>query len=399
MDSYSDNMQSYKTISYLRVGLCLSIVILAWLGQSSCKNKPDSSVTANAIMIDSLIPEYSHSFRVEYYSGYKLIKTFAAGKELPVATYILCRKDFQLPKGLGDAIRIESPVSRIACLSTTHVGALKLLNVRHLIAAAANTNLICDSAVLAMVAGGIIKDAGKDYQPDYEGIAQVKPQMLLSDGESGGSAQMSGKLKALNINIVLSRDYFEQEPLARAEWIKFFAAFIDKEKTADSVFGKVKIGYTLTKNSIAETVSRPTVFCNLPYNGIWYMPCGKNYIAKLITDAGGSFLWNDDEPINGLNLTLNFEQVYERAANADFWINTATYTDVKQITNIDAKFKLFKAYKTEHIYNCTKRLGPGGGIDMWETGTFRPDLALSELALIFHSSSGSEGLYYYKQLK
>jgi iron complex transport system substrate-binding protein len=350
-------------------------------------------------MIDSLIPEHSHSFRVEYYKDYKIIKVFAGDKAKSTFTYVLCKKDITLPEDLKGAVRIETPVTRIVCLSTTHMGALKLLDSRSLIAATANAYLIYDSAVNAMVKDGRIKDAGKDYQPNFEIIAQTKPQLLFSDGENSGSPQIAGKFRSLKINTVSPRDYFEQDPLARAEWIKFFAAFIDKENMADSIFNKVKEGYVETAKSIAELQDRPTVFCNTPFNGVWYMPCGKNYVARLITDAGGKFLWNDDEPANGLNLTLNFEQVYERAANADFWINTYVYTNLNEVISVDGKFKLFKAYKTGNVYNCSNRVTNSGGLDMWETGTLRPDIVLSDLAIIFHSPPPHTGLFYYKQLK
>ncbi|MBS1618067.1 MAG: ABC transporter substrate-binding protein, partial [Bacteroidetes bacterium] len=201
-----------------------------------------------------------------------------------------------------------------------------------------------------------------------------------------------------HISVASSRDYFEQDPLARAEWIKFFAAFINKEKMADSIFNKVKADYGFIRNSTAKMGERPTVFCNVPYNGIWYMPCGKNYVARLFTDAGSTFLWQKDEPINGLNLTLNFEQVYERAANADFWMNPGVVSSLAQLSDQDTKFKLYKAFKTGQVYNCTNRLSTGGGMDMWETGTFRPDLVLRDLSLIFHGGS-SQDLYYYKKLK
>ncbi|MCW3124482.1 MAG: periplasmic binding protein, partial [Bacteroidetes bacterium] len=342
---------------------------------------------------------YSHSFRVEYYKDHKVVKVFANGNKQPISTYVLCRKDVNLPEELKEAVRIESPVTRIVCLSTTHMGALKLLDARDLIAATANAYLIYDSAVNAMVKNGLIKDAGKDYQPSYEIIAQVKPQVLFSDGENSGSPQVNGKFRALKVSVASPRDYFEQDPLARAEWIKFFAAFIDKEKVADSIFRKVKAGYLETMKNMAETGEHPTVFCNVPFNGVWYMPCGKNYVAQLITDAGGKFLWNDDEPANGLNLTLNFEQVYGRAANADFWINTYVYTDLNELTTVDSKFKLFKAYKTGNVYNCSNRISTAGGLDMWETGTLRPDIVLSDLALVFHSHTVPSGLYYYRQLK
>ena len=104
--------------------------------------------------------------------------------------------------------------------------------------------------------------------------------------------------------------------------------------------------------------------------------------------------------MNGLNLTLNFEQVYQRAANADFWINPGTADGLGQIASADTKFKLFKAFKTGKVFNATKRLSAGGGMDIWETGTYTPNIVLRDLALIFHSHEQlDERLYYYKQLK
>lgn len=384
----------------MRAPSVISLVAVAALWgmlMSACHPAKRGDSTSKDAMIDSLIPVASHSFRIEYYKTYKLIKVYKPS-EMEPAKYVLCSKNVSLPEYLKGAVRIETPVSRIACLSTTHVGALQLLNSRGRIAAAANTDLICDSEVSAMIKDGKIKNAGHDYQPDYEVIAGVRPQILFSDGESGSAGQTLQKLKALHISVASSRDYFEQDPLARAEWIKFFAAFVDKEKMADSIFNKVKADYGFIRNSTAKTGERPTVFCNVPYNGIWYMPCGKNYVARLFADAGSTFLWQKDEPINGLNLTLNFEQVYERAANADFWMNPGVVSSLAQLSDQDTKFKLFKAYKTGQVYNCTNRLSPGGGMDMWETGTFRPDLVLRDLSLIFHGGS-SQDLYYYKKIK
>ena len=377
----------------------LMIALLLGFMDSSCTNNHVAKSDISASLIDSLIPKYSRSFRIDYYKGFKVVRVFSGKDNKTVTSYVLCTKD-NFPAGFNDAISINYPASRVVCMSTTHVGALKLLSARNLIAAATNKDLICDSTVLAMIKDGVIKDAGHDYQPDYEVIAQVKPDLLFSDGENTGSSQMFAKMKALGVNVVCSRDYFEQEPLARAEWIKFFAAFIGKEKLADSIFNAVQADYQLQINQIAETGDRPTVFCNLPYSGVWYMPCGENYVAKLITDAGGTFLWNNDKPMNGLNLTLNFEQVYERAADADFWINTSTFTSLKQIENVDAKFKLFKAFKMHKVYNGVNRLSPGGGMDIWETGSYTPNIVLHDLALIFHShDSVKSNLYYYKQLR
>ena len=145
-------------------------------------------------------------------------------------------------------------------------------------------------------------------------------------------------------------------------------------------------------------VSR-TIFCNMPYNGVWYMPCGQNYIAMIINDAGGDFLWKNDKPINGLNLTINFEQVYQRAVEADVWLNTGVCKSLGEVEAQDAKFKLFKAFKTGEVYNCTKRISAEGGMDIWETGLFRPDIVLSDLTFITGRAAHKHELYYYEKLK
>ncbi len=382
----------------INIGLVI-IALLMGMINNACTGKKNSAKDSAYTLVDSLIPKYSHSFRVDYYDSFRVVKVFSGKDNKTVTTYVLCPKEYA-PRGGKDAIKINYPATRLACLSTTHVGALKLLNARSLIVAVTNTNLIYDSTVLSMITSGAIKDAAKDYQPDYEVIALVKPDLLFTDGENSGSSQMYAKMKALGISVVCSRDYFEQEPLARAEWIKFFAAFIGREKMADSIFNAVELDYKQQISNVAETGERPTVFCNLPYNGVWYMPCGENYVAKLITDAGGKFLWTGDKPMNGLNLTLNFEQVYQRAAGADFWINTGIYTDLSQIARGDAKFKLFKAFKTGKVFNGVNRLSTGGGMDIWETGSYTPNIVLRDIALIFHSHESLDGrLYYYKQLK
>lgn len=385
-----------KLSSHILLFTSIAIGLLSY----SCSNNTHKQNTRSENIIDSLVPHYSHSFRVDYYKGFKVVTVYAGNYRKFSVSYLL-QPEGKPVKGFDGAIRINYPVKRLVCISTTHIGALKILGARNLIVAAANKDLIYDSIVRAMIETGGIKDVGKDYQPDYEIIAASKPDLLFTDGENAGTSQIFAKLNSLGVKVVGVRDYFEQEPLARAEWIKFFAAFIGKEKMADSIFKDVKANYLTEIGFVAETGERPTVFCNTPYNGIWYMPCGENYVAKLITDAGGNFLWNTDKPMNGLNLTLNFEEVYRKAADADFWLNAGTLNSLNELGNADFKFKLFKAFKTGKVYNPTNRVSAGGGMDIWETGSYRPDLILNDIALILHSKNTLQAnkLYYYKQLK
>lgn len=364
----------------------------------SCTGQKDKPPFSTANVIDSIVPTFTHSFRVDVYNGYRILRVFSRSDTI---SYILCSEPGKLPSGYPESSILPYPAKRITCLSTTQLGAFEMLNARSVIVATANKELICDSQIQIQIATHVIKDAGRDYQPDYEAIVQSKPDFLFSDAENAGASQMFAKMRAMDIKVVACRDYFEQDPLARAEWIRFYAAFIGKEKLADSIFKVIKQNYLQLKYNVSQSATYPKVFCNIPYNGVWYMPCGANYVARFIEDAGGNFLWQEDKPVNGLNLTLNFEQVYVKASNADIWLNPGTAESLTQMATLDPKFKLFKAFKSGMVFNSTGRKSvTGQGLDIWETGPYRPDAVLNDLVFILHHPFATESdLYYYRQLK
>ncbi|MBL0309464.1 MAG: hypothetical protein IPP77_07270 [Bacteroidetes bacterium] len=123
-------------------------------------------------------------------------------------------------------------------------------------------------------------------------------------------------------------------------------------------------------------------------------------IWRLIEDAGGDFLWKNTNANNGLNLNLDYEAVYNKAAEADFWINSGFAKSLADIKAADSKNTFFKAWKTNKVFNNNLRNTPAGGFDFWESGTVNPDLILSDLITIFHPDFiPAHQLYYYQQLK
>jgi len=192
----------------------------------------------------------------------------------------------------------------------------------------------------------------------------------------------------------------EQEALARAEWIKFTAGFYDLAYEADSIFKQIETNYLVLKEKAKSVSSKPTVFVNIPFKEIWYMPCGENYMAKLIADAGGDFLWKDVKANNGLNLNLDYEAVYAKAADANIWLCNGFARSLAEIKSADKKNTFFKAYKTANIFNNDKRNTSSGGFDFWETGPLNPDKVLADLIFIFHPELlPNHELYYYRKLK
>lgn len=130
------------------------------------------------------------------------------------------------------------------------------------------------------------------------------------------------------------------------------------------------------------------------------MPTGQNFSTQLIADAGGDFLWKDAKPNNGLNLSLDYEAVYAKAAGADIWLVNSLANTLSDVASADVKHKEFKAYKTGLVYNHNKRITPAGGSDYWESGVMSPDVLLADLICIFHPELiPGYTLHYYNKLQ
>ncbi len=143
---------------------------------------------------------------------------------------------------------------------------------------------------------------------------------------------------------------------------------------------------------------KPTVLNNAPYQGVWWIAGGSSYAARLIEDAGGDYMWSDNEQSG--SLMLDFEAVFEKAADVDFWINPGIWRSLDEARAEDERYAEFKAFQKGSVYNNNRRMNEHGFSDYWESGVANPDVVLADLITIFHPDflPGHE-LVYYKKLK
>lgn len=343
------------------------------------------------------IPKYSKRFKIDYYENGKLVSVLNPSNGQVLANYFLADSGHK-GKTFPDAVFVQNPAGKIICLSTTHISALSLAGAEANIQAIANHYLIYNEKIRQKVAEKAIEDVGFDYNPDIEKIVRLRPDLVFSDAETPATANSVAKLPQAGIPIVISNDYKEESPLARAEWIYFFAAFVNREATADSLFRTVEKSYLGLKNGQPE--KRLTVFCNQPYQGIWYMPSRESYTTQLISDAGGAFLWKDEKSTNGFNLSLNFEQVFRRAQYADVWLLFSHEKTRTELVAQDPKLQYFEAFRNRKVYVASKRSIGKAGSDYWESGCFLPHIVLNDLRIILHNLSEAEdSLFYFHRLE
>ena len=187
--------------------------------------------------------------------------------------------------------------------------------------------------------------------------------------------------------------------MARAEWIKFFAAFVNKSDEANIIFSEVEKDYLTLRELAKNYKDKPNVLTELKFGDVWYVPGGKSYMAQLINDANANYFWREDTATGSLQ--LSFEAVYKKAQTADYWLNVSLCTTKEQVVSQDKRYADFEAYKKNGIYNNNLYCNKLNYSTYWETGMIYPNRILSDMIQMFHKQakdSLGRNFYYYKQL-
>jgi iron complex transport system substrate-binding protein len=136
----------------------------------------------------------------------------------------------------------------------------------------------------------------------------------------------------------------------------------------------------------------------MPYRDAWWVPGGRSYLANLIGDAGGNYIFNENDSHE--SFVISMEEAIIRSSSADFWIHTGMVSGKDEILAADTRFAGFTMFRQAHIYNNNRRSTPGGGNDFWESGTVFPDRILADLIRIFHPGLlPADSLTYYIEIQ
>lgn len=295
------------------------------------------------------------------------------------ATFVLYKN--QKPNYSKDAYYIKTPVTKVACMSSIYTTMLAKLNCEQTIIAIDNVDYYTNTFIQNKVKENKIIELSKGPKIEIEKTIALNPDLFLTFGMGNPKEDVEKKLVQSNIPIAISLDHLEETPLARTEWIKFFACFFNKENMADSIFKETEKKYNELKIVAQKTIKKPTVLTEIKYGDAWYIPSGKSYVANLINDAGGNYFWKDDNKTG--STPLSFEMVYVKAKDCDIWINLYNINTKKELVSYDERYGLFKAFKENNLYNNNKVQNSLGYSNYWETGITNPDEVLADLIAIF----------------
>ncbi|HQQ95174.1 MAG TPA: ABC transporter substrate-binding protein [Bacteroidia bacterium] len=342
--------------------------------------------------------KYAKGFSMKDSGQYKVISLYGpnAGRT-PLAEYVLYNSN-EPPVQKGENVyRIKTPCRRVAALSSIYAYMVAELHAMDQLVGIDNIDYVNHKAVLDKFRAGELKELARGPEPDLEQIILLHPDVVFSFGMPGQTWVNHPRLRENGIPQVLSFDHLEESPLARAEWLKFFAAFLGKSHEADSVFTAVEKSYLALKDSAAHFKIKPRVLTEILYGELWYVPGGNSFMARLLSDAGATYPWHEDR--HSGSLALSFEQVYLRAADADFWINLSGLKSKRELRSIESRYEGFRAFQNGNLFNNNKRVNHKGYSEYWESAMVHPERLLSDLIRIFHASPlKEEDLYYYRKL-
>ena len=341
--------------------------------------------------------EYSASFAVEYYANYKVVHV---SRPWPGAksgyTYLLVQRGTEPPQGIKADKTIQIPVNSLVTMSTSYLPCLEELGLLDTLVGHDAFAWVTSEAVNERIASGKMKEVGSGQTVNMELLLDMDPDLIMVYG-MGNDWDTHPKLEEAKLPYVINAEWNEATPLGRAEWIKYVAVFFNKEAEANVFFDHVVAEYTSLSEKAMAVAGKPTVFAGAPYQGTWWMSGGGSFAARYYEDAGTAYLWADDSSTG--SLMLDIETVYEKAGEADFWVNSGYWNSLADAKAADERFAEFKAYKTGMIFNNNRRMGPAGGNDYYESGPINPHKILADLIRIFHPILlPDHELYYYKKL-
>ena len=369
------------------LGLFLAVSALSLAG---CKNEPEAEQkTADCGELPAL--EFSENLKMGKLCGedYAEIRSIV-GRDTLI-------KRFKLGK----------PLERVVALSSSQVGYMLRLGLRDRIVAVGEGRYLVDSVLYARVAAGEVAEVGNGPTLSLEKLMATKPDLVF-DFATGGGMDDYERIGAIGLSLMLTSEWQERSPLAKAEWIKLFGRLFGVEALADSIFEQSKTNYNTelqTTNSLVTSNSElrsqnselrtpkselpcPRVLAGMSYGGVWHAPGGNSFTARLIKDAGGCYLWAAD---TNQDLQFSLEEILQVADSADIWVNPGMFATVEDLIAAEPRVKFIKAFKEKRVFQNDGIKGPGGGNDFFESAVTYPAEMLTNLSqCIQNSTNGAD---------
>ena len=305
----------------------------------------------------------------------------------------IARAGEKAPSGFQGQV-LQGNAHRIVCMSSSHIAMLDAIGVVESVVGVSGKDFITNPYIVANRHS--IADVGYDGNINFELLVAQRPDIVFLYGVTG-VCTMQSKLDELGIPYIYIGEYVEQDPLGKTEWLVALAEIVGCREQGIAYFSQVPQRYNHLKAiAAAATSPQPKVMLNTPYADSWFMPSTTSYLARLIADAGGDYIYKKNT--SNHSQPIDLEEAALLTTEADVWLHVESVNSLQDLRLQYPKFANMPCVQRGEIYNCDKRRMLGGGNDYWESGVVQPDVILRDLIKIFHPEfeSDKEFVYYRK---
>ena len=326
---------------------------------------PAKTAAAPLTYDHSMELSYAENFAVDYYEGgYKLLTTRLNGDRI-----LIVPKHQQAPEDAealvspsaegepGKLIVLQEPVKNLYLVASSVMDMFAQLDSMDAISMCGlkEEDWYIPAAKQAMKDGTLLY-AGKYSQPEYELLLSQNCSMAIENSMIYHTPEVMEKLGEFGITTLVEYSSYEEHPLGRVEWVRFFGALLDQEEKADQLFEKQK--EALKRVETEESTGKTVAFFYITSNGLVQVRQSTDYIPKMIELAGGKYVFENlgDPDSRRSTVNLQLEDFYDGAQDADFLVyNTTIDRQVQTLEDLLKKCSLlkdFKAVKNHQVW-CT----------------------------------------------
>ena len=337
----------------------LTVLSLCACGATDASAKADGQTAAvswDELVFDRTMPlRYAQQFTVEYAGeSYKRI-TISNDR-----VYLLVAEGAAVPKGVPAGVTVlQQPLDQIYLVAAAAMDYFDKLDAVGCITLSGKkqADWYIQSAKDAMDSGALVY-AGKYSEPDYELILSQGCDLAVENTMIYHSPAVLEQLERLGIPVLVETSSYETQPLGRMEWIKLYAALLDKEDEADALFNEKmdSVADVLEQQPTGKTVA----FFYITSSGAVNVRKSTDYVAKCVTIAGGDYVSFDESAEDNAQSTINIqmESFYHGAVDADVLIYNSIIDGelhtLDELVALDPLMADFKAVKSGNVWCLTK---------------------------------------------
>ena len=306
----------------------------------------------------------------------------------------IARGGEKAPAGFRGQV-LQGDAQRVVCMSSSHIAMLNAIGAVESVVGVSGKDFVSNPYIVANRHS--IADVGYDGNINFELLVAQRPDIVLLYGVTG-ACTMQSKLDELGISYIYIGEYVEEDPLGKTEWLIAIAEIVGCREQGIAYFSQVPQRYNHLQSMAAVATSpQPKVMLNTPYADSWFMPSTTSYLARLIADAGGDYIYKKNT--SNHSVPIDIEEAALLTTEADIWFHVEGVSSLKDLRQQYPKFAKMPCVQRGEVYNCDKRKVTGGGNDYWESGVVQPDVILRDLIKVFHPELISEELVYYRKIE